>query len=265
MAETSQMDEVLTQSIEDRVAVLTLNRPDRLNALNPELMRRLPGALAELAEDDAVGCVVLTGAGAGFCSGGDVQEITKAADDHVAGVAPTKASLERRIRWLRRCVEASRLLVEMPKPAIAMINGTCAGAGLSLAAACDIRFAVSTAKFVPVFAAMGLSGDYGGSWLWSRILGSAKARQLYLLGERRNAAQALAFGLVDRLYEPADLRAETMKVAQQLANLPGSAISYIKANLNAAHTEGLAASLDRESVNMMLARHSLIELRKSKS
>jgi 2-(1,2-epoxy-1,2-dihydrophenyl)acetyl-CoA isomerase len=259
------MDEVIIHSIEDRVAVLSLNRPDRLNALNPELMRRLPGAISELAEDDSVGCIVLTGSGKGFCSGGDLQEINKAADDHVAGVAPTKATLQRRIRWLRRCVEASRLLVEMPKPAIAMINGTCAGAGLSLAAACDIRIAATTVKFVPVFAAMGLSGDYGGSWLWSRILGSAKARQLYMLGEQRDAAEALAFGLVDRLYEPADLRAETMKIAHRLAHLPGSVITYIKANLNAATTETLAASLDRESTNMMLARHALIEARKASS
>jgi 2-(1,2-epoxy-1,2-dihydrophenyl)acetyl-CoA isomerase len=260
------VEKVLLETIEGRVAVLTLNRPASLNALNPELMRRLLEAVTRLAEDDSVGCVVLTGAGRGFCSGGDLNNINKAAADRAAGAtgaAAPKAALENRTRWLRRSVEVSRILFEMPKPSIAMLNGACAGAGLSLAAACDFRLASSSAKFIAAFITSGVSGDYGGSWLWTRILGASKARQLYLIDEKRSAEQALAFGLVDQVHDDASLHGETMKLAQRLAALPPSAVAYAKANLNAALTDCFAQSLDRESLNMMLARNALNEARRS--
>lgn len=255
----------LLETQDGRVTTLTLNRPQSLNALNPSLMRRLVEAVARLAEDDKVGCVVLTGAGRGFCSGGDVRDMNKAADDRVAGAASTKTSFESRTRWLRRSVDVSRLLFEMPKPAIAMINGPCAGAGLSLAAACDFRLSAQSAKFVAAFLGNGMPGDYGGSWLWTRILGPAKARQLYLLDEKRSAEQALAFGLVDQVHPDERLREETMTLAHRLAALAPSGVGYAKANLNAALTESLAQSLDRESLNMMLARNALIEARRGSS
>ena len=256
------MDDVLIEERDGRVALLTLNRPESLNALNPPLMKRLLEGVRRVAEDDAVGCVVLTGAGRGFCAGGDMRAIAKAADEKVAGTAPPKATLENRTRWLRRNVEAARLLHEMPKPTIAMINGACAGAGMSLAAACDFRFASESARFVPAFTSHGMPGDYGGSWLWTQILGTAKARQLYLLEEPRDAAQALAFGLIDRIYEDAELRAETVALATRLAMLPPTGLAYAKDNLNAAPNEDFGRSLDRESLNMMLARNALIEARK---
>src|ERR1700751_4713295 len=124
---------------EDRVGVLTPNRPGRLNALDTVRMRRLTQSVRELADDDTVGCVVLTGAGKGFCSGGDVRAIASARDAEVKGRAPDRSNLERRVRWLQRAAEAARILHQMPKPAIAMINGACAGAGMSLIAACDFR------------------------------------------------------------------------------------------------------------------------------
>lgn len=257
------MEEVLIERVEGQVAILTLNRPDTLNALNAELMRDLPGRLQRLAEDDAVRCVVLTGAGRGFCAGGDTRSISTLADQLVKGDKGRRGSTEYRTRWLRRCVEASRWLHEMPKPTIAMVNGPCAGAGMSLAAACDFRFAAASAKFVPAFLQFGMPGDYGGSWLWSRILGTAKARQLYLLGEHRDAAAALAFGIVDRIFADDMLEAETMAVAGQLAALPAAGIAYAKANLNAAESETFVQSLDRESLNMMLARNAITESRKA--
>jgi 2-(1,2-epoxy-1,2-dihydrophenyl)acetyl-CoA isomerase len=255
-------EDVLIETREGRVAILTLNRPESLNALNPLLMRRLAEHVHAVAEDDAVGCVVLTGAGRGFCSGGDIRAISKAASDRVAGSTPSPSSTEVRTRWLRRNTEASRILHEMPKPTIAMINGACAGAGLSLAAACDFRFAADGAKFRPAFTSNGMPGDYGGSWLWTRILGPSKARQLYLIDEKRDAAAALEFGLIDRIYPEASLRDEVLALAHQLADLPGAGVAYAKANLNAALTEGFAASLDRESLAMMLARNVLVESRK---
>ncbi len=246
-----------------RVAVLTLNRPEALNALNPALMRALLKAVRDVAEDDSVGCVVLTGAGRGFCAGGDVRAIAKAADDRLKLPAPSRVTTESRTRWLRRSVEVSRLLHEMPKPTIAMINGACAGAGLSLAAACDLRYAAASAKFVPAFTANGMSGDYGGSWLWTRILGSAKARQLYLVDQKRDAEEALAFGLVDAVHGDEALSDFVLALAERVADLPASGLAYAKANLNAALTESFADSLDRESLHMMLARNALIEARKA--
>ena len=262
--------EFLELGHDGRVATVTLNRPDVLNALNPPLMRGLVDVLSKLADDDTVRCVILTGAGKGFCAGGDVRAINKAAEDRInaapegggddAGRRPN--TTEHRARWLRRSVEASRLLHEMPKPTIAMINGACAGAGLSLAAACDFRYAAASAVFRSSFLAGGLSGDYGGSWLWTRILGPSKARQLYLYDQRRDARSALDFGLVDELFADAELTREVMARAQQLAGLPGAGAVYAKANLNAALEESFSASLDRESLNMMLSRNVLFEARR---
>lgn len=260
----------LKLGLDDRVATVTLNRPDVLNALNPPLMRGLVEILRKLAEDENVRCVVLTGAGKGFCAGGDVRAINKAADDRIQADPQGGAvdgdlqprTTEQRADWLRRCAEASRLLHEMPKPTIAMINGACAGAGLSLAAACDFRYAAESAVFRPSFVVNGLSGDYGGSWLWTRILGPSKARQLYLYDQRRDARAALEFGLVDELFADADLIREVMARAQQLAGLPGAGAAYAKANLNAALEESFTESLDRESMGMMLSRNVLVEERR---
>lgn len=262
--------ELLELGHDGRVATVTLNRPDVLNALNPPLMRGLVEVLSKLADDDTVRCVILTGAGKGFCAGGDVRAITKAADDRVkeipAGAGDhadrRPATTEQRARWLRRCAEASRLLHEMPKPTIAMINGACAGAGLSLAAACDFRYAAESAVFRPSFLINGLSGDYGGSWLWTRILGPSKARQLYFYDQRRDARAALDFGLVDEIFPDAELAGAVMARAQQLAGLPGAGAAYAKINLNAALEESFSALLDRESLGMMLSRNVLVEARR---
>jgi 2-(1,2-epoxy-1,2-dihydrophenyl)acetyl-CoA isomerase len=260
---TDAVEDVLLEAIESHVGILTLNRPASHNALDVELMRRLAEGVARMAENDDVRCIVLTGAGRDFCVGGDIRAINKAAQERIQGSAPRKSTLERRARWLRKCTEASRILFEAPKISIAMINGTCAGAGLSLAAACDLRFAAASAQLVSAFVAHGVPGDYGGSWLWTRILGASKARQLYLLGERRSARDALEFGLVDRVYEDGEVRERTLQVAHQLADLAPAAVGYAKANLNAALTETLAQSLERESLHMMLGRNALIEAQKT--
>lgn len=258
------LEEVLLEERVGRVAILTLNRPDTLNALDPALMRRFLEAVSALADDDAVGCVVVTGAGRGFCSGGDMRASGAAAD--AAANASTmideddrETALEKRIAWLRRSVDATRLLHEMGKPTIAMINGACAGAGLSIAGSCDLRFGAASARFVSAFTSIGMPGDYGGSWYWTQILGAGKARQLYLLSEKMNADEALAFGLIDRMYDDDMLRTETLAVAHRLADLPLTGFHYAKENLNAASNESLAALLDRESRNMILARQALVD------
>lgn len=258
------MADTLLETRSGRIAVLTLNRPDSLNSLDAALMKLLAEAVKRAAEDDSVGCVVLTGTGRGFCSGGDTRAINKAADDRIASTVPPEATTKNRAAWLRRSAEAARLLHEMPKPTIAMINGACAGAGLSLAGACDLRFAATSATFKSAFTSNGMPGDYGGSWFWTQILGMAKARELYLLDEKRDASAALEFGLVGRVYPDDRLFDEVMAIAHQLAALPPSGLAFAKANLNAASTYDLSALLDLESDNMMLAREALIAQRKAR-
>lgn len=258
------MPDVLLQQREDHVAILTLNRPDTLNALDTELMRDLLDAVTSVAEDDDVHCVVVTGAGRGFCSGGDMRASGSAADAIARDPANEdsdnrEATIDRRSAWLRKSVEATRLLHDMRKPTIAMVNGACAGAGLSIAGACDLRFAAESSKFVSAFTPIGLSGDYGGTWYWTQILGTARARELYFLSDRYNAAEALAFGLVNRVYPDERLREATLAVAHRLASMPRGGLAYAKDNLNAAIAEELSPSLDRESRNLMLARQELIE------
>jgi 2-(1,2-epoxy-1,2-dihydrophenyl)acetyl-CoA isomerase len=262
-------EDVLIEEQEGSVAILKLNRPDSLNALDPDLMRAFLAAVTRVADDDRVSCVVITGAGRGFCSGGDRRASNQAAEAAGNAREPLEEeraeALEQRIAWLRRSAEVTRILHRMPKPTIAMINGGCAGAGLSIAGACDLRFAAKSAKFVSAFTSIGMPGDYGGSWYWTAILGTAKARELYLLSDLLSSEEALEFGLVNRLFPDETLRAETMAIAQRIAALPGTGFAYAKENLNAALQEGLAASLDRESRNMMLARQALIEARRQQN
>jgi 2-(1,2-epoxy-1,2-dihydrophenyl)acetyl-CoA isomerase len=234
-----------------------------MNALDTSLMRSLAETIRSVADDNDVSCVILTGAGRAFCAGGDTKAISKAASDRVEGKSPPKSTTEQRVRWLRRSAEASRLLHEMPKPTIAMINGACAGAGMSLAAACDLRYAAESAVFRASFTAFGMPGDYGGSWLWTQILGTAKARDLYFIDRKRSANEALDYGLVHGVFPDADIAGEVRKIAEKIASLPPTGFMYAKENLNAAVSETFAQALDRESRNMMLARNALVEARKA--
>jgi 2-(1,2-epoxy-1,2-dihydrophenyl)acetyl-CoA isomerase len=266
-------DEVL-ERLEDGVLTITLNRPDDMNALNPTLMRRLVEATQRAANDSAVGCVVLTGAGRAFCAGADVKHVVKANAAEVAAkdaAAPAadkpkrpKQTLEQKAAWIRRSEEAARLLHEMSKPAIAMINGSCAGAGLSLAGACDLRFAAESARFATAFGKFGISGDYGGSYFWTRLLGSAKARELYFLGEKFDAARALAWGVVSAVHPDGELEAKVMEVARDLASR-ASTYGYMKRNLNAAENGRLEELLDMEALNTVLSREATNAARAARS
>ena len=244
------MSEELLYRVENRVARLTLNRPERLNALTRDMMQALRERLAESAVDDAIGCVVLTGAGSAFCAGGDVRVQARVAAE---GATETP---ERRSDLLRASMEASRLLHDMPKPTIAMVNGVAAGAGLSLALACDLRIAGSSARMTTAFAKVGLSGDYGGTWFLTQLVGTAKARELYFLSDVLDATRIEALGLANRVVADEELAAETMALAERLANGPGVAIRYMKRNLNVAEHGDLAAGLDSEAYGMLRSRAS---------
>ncbi|MBV9842146.1 MAG: enoyl-CoA hydratase/isomerase family protein [Sphingomonadaceae bacterium] len=243
----------LLGAVTDGVALVTLNRPNSLNALNVSLHHALNEALHELAGNSDVRCVVLTGAGRGFCSGGDLRAINAANIGGEDGAAPRRAGMLGRVDMVREHMIASRLLHRMGKPTVAMINGPCAGAGLSLAGACDFRVAGRKAVLLAAFTGVGLSGDGGGSWFWTQILGTAKARELYLLNERFDGERALAFGLVHRLVDDERLYDETMAMARRIAELPPVAQRLAKEVLNAAEDGSFEAVLEREALAMALA------------
>lgn len=243
------MSEEFLVRVEDGVAVLTLNRPERLNALTRSMLTGLRTHLAALAEDPAIGCVVLTGAGRAFCSGGDV-----AAQAVAAG--KSEQSPEQRADSLRASMAASELLHDMPKPTIAMVNGVAAGAGMSLALACDLRIAGETARMTTAFAKVGLSGDYGGTYFLTQLVGPSKARELYLTAELLDAPRLLALGLVTRVVPDGELLAETMALAKRFAHGPRMAYRYIKRNLNVAEGGSLPDTLDSEAYGMLRCRET---------
>jgi 2-(1,2-epoxy-1,2-dihydrophenyl)acetyl-CoA isomerase len=227
---------VLTEVV-DKVGTITMNRPERRNAVNGALAGGLDAAVRAMAEDPEVKVVVLTGAApeggtGGFCSGGDTQRDTDNAGMELA-VPPDALSGD----LARHDSHASMLLHGMPKPTIAMVGGPAVGAGCSLAAACDLRFASDDAVFKAGFLPNGLAGDYGGTFLWTRIAGTAVARRLYLLNEKLTAQQALELGMVHAVLPAAELRAHTMEVAGQLARVPRDLLALVKDNLNQAEDE----------------------------
>jgi len=235
------MDEVLIEGVADGVLTLTLNRPERLNALSWEMCDRLQRALNRTAEDRSIGAIVITGAGRAFCAGGDVKAMAEA--------DPGALSYEERAADLRRRMEAARLLHEIPKPTIAAIHGPAAGAGLSLALACDLRIASTDARLTTAFAKVGLSGDFGGHYFLTRIVGTAKARELYLTAAMLTAQDALALGLVSRVVADDALQTEAHALARSLADGPRVALGYMKQNLNlAAAGASLSIVMDAEAM-----------------
>ncbi len=230
-------DPVLLTEVTDRIGTITLNRPTRRNALNGELIGALDEAVRAMAEDPDVKVVVLTGAppaGAlgGFCSGGDVKE-GAAGPGGERGV-PVEALAG---DLGRHDDHAAMRLHLMPKPTIAMVGGPAVGAGCSLAAACDLRFASEDAVFSVNFTPNGLAGDYGGSFFWTRIGGTGLARRLYLLNERIPAPQALELGMVHAVLAPTELRTHTYEVAGQLARISSRVLALVKDDLNEAEDE----------------------------
>lgn len=243
------MTQELIETFEDGVATLTMNRPEARNALTPDMQAALSEAMPRLAADPKVRCVVLTGAGAAFCAGGDVKGFAKAAG---AGDAGAEAfNLEQRAHGLRTAMEVCRWLHEMPKPTLAVIPGPAAGAGLSLALACDLRIAAEEAKLTTAFSKVGLAGDYGGSFFLSHLVGAAKARELYFTADVISGREALALGVVNKAVPAAELEAAARDYARYLAGLPTVAIGYMKKNLNAAETGTLTQVLDTEALHMV--------------
>ena len=232
--------EDLRAEIDDGVAVITMNRPDRRNAFSPAMVSALGAVLAQVETDEAVGCVVLTGAGGAFCAGGDVKAM--AAPPTGAG-QPLDARIHR--QRLNQRATSGRLW-SMPKPTIAAIGGPAAGAGLSLALACDLRYAVPGAVLTTAFARVAFAGDYGGTWFLTRLVGSSKAKELYYFSERLTAEDARRLGIVNAIFPPEDFEQEVMDRARRLAKGPSIAYRYMKENLNRAVSGELGECMDLE-------------------
>ena len=237
----------LLEKIENGIAWLTLNRPDRLNAFSPAMLQAFGDTLQRLGGNAEVGAIVVTGAGRGFCAGGDVKTMETRASQR----------FEERVEGLRRMHQLPLLLRTIPKVVIAMVNGPAVGAGLGLAMACDLRIAGRSARFGTGFAGVGYSGDFGGSWSLTRLVGTAKARELYFLGDIMDAAAAASLGLVNRVVDDEALQRETAALARRIADGPRVAYGYMKRNLFAAETEPLAAVLEMEAVHQ--ARTAMTE------
>tara|TARA_S200000501_G_scaffold93647_1_gene86984 strand:+ start:101 stop:898 length:798 start_codon:yes stop_codon:yes gene_type:complete len=236
---------VLLETVDNGIATLTMNRPEARNAMSGDMISAFLEALPRLGADSNVRCVVLTGAGGAFCAGGDVKGFASNSSGNSA--PPT---LEQRAQALRPGFEVARMLHELPKPTLAAIPGAAAGAGLSLALACDLRIALDSAKMTTAFAKVGLSGDYGMSYFLPLLVGQSKARELLFTAPLITGAEALDLGLVNRIATSDDFEGAVHACASELSQSATVAIGYMKKNLNSAATSTLGELLDREAVHM---------------
>ncbi|HXP19869.1 MAG TPA: enoyl-CoA hydratase-related protein [Streptosporangiaceae bacterium] len=236
--------EDLRAEIDGRVAVITMNRPERRNAMSAAMMTALGAVLARVETDEAVGCVVLTGAGGAFCAGGDVKGMAARPAGQNSDPGRSFDAAIHRQRLSQRAT--SGRLWSMPKPTIAAIGGPAAGAGLSLALACDLRYAVSGAVLTTAFARVGFAGDYGGTWFLTQLVGSARARELYYFSDRLSAPEAERLGIVNAVFPAEEFEREVMARARRLADGPSIAYRYMKENLNRAVTGELGECMDLE-------------------
>jgi len=235
----------LLAQLDDGVLTLTLNRPQARNAMTLAMNQALGAQLAAAEQDRDVKCIVLTGAGKGFCAGGDVKGMAARGDGTVGELTIDEAIHRQRVN---QRATAGRLF-KMPKPTLAALPGPAAGAGLSLALACDLRLMARDAVLTTAFARVGFSGDYGGTYFMTQLVGAAKARELYFLSERIGADEALRLGLVNWVCDADELAARTREIALRLAQGPTVAYRYMKENLNRALAGDVDDCLDLEATH----------------
>lgn len=235
--------EQLLCEIRDGVAIITLNRPEARNALSDELSPALRTAIRQMGEDDRVGAVLITGAGTAFCAGGDVKGMGGRSNNARSRMTQAEKIADLKLR--QRALTGA--IIDLPKPSIAALPGPAAGAGLAIALACDIRFGADTAFVATGYARVGLTGDYGISWLLTRLVGTARAREFMYTGEKIDAARCEQLGLFNHAVPAADLFDRAFGLAKQLADGPRQALSGIKANLDRAAHVGFHEALDQEA------------------
>lgn len=237
----------LLADLSDRVLTLTLNRPEARNALSPEMMFALRRLISEFGDHADVGALLLTGAGGAFSSGGDVKRMAVRKD----GEQTAEAKFQ---EMFARHSESAGAIRKLRIPTIAAIPGPAAGAGMALALSCDLRVMAEEAFFTTGYARVGLPGDYGASWLLTRIVGPGKARELMLLCPRTTAVEALSLGLANRVVKLADLQQRSREIAVGLASGPRIAYRYIKDNLDEALDIDHATAIDHEAARMLRAQ-----------
>lgn len=238
-------DELLC-SVTDHVATITLNNPAKRNAMSENIGTALRQMLIEMETDPDVRVLVLTGAGTAFCAGGDISSM---GDRLAGGGAPDEASMIKRLMEAQTAI--SLKLYEFSKPTIAALPGAAAGAGMSLALACDLRIAATSAALVPAFGMIGLSGDFGGSWYLSHLIGPGRAKEIYFTGRRVLAEEGHALGIFNHVVADDELAATTAVMAAKLAAGPPVALSYMKANHNHAIASDLRSTLQLEAEHMI--------------
>jgi enoyl-CoA hydratase/carnithine racemase len=235
----------LQVEIADGIAIMTLNRPEKLNAFTAEMLHGLVAALDECEAREDVRVAILTGAGRGFCSGGDVGGMGAAADNrpHV-----TKARIWNEIQaFPKRCAR-------FEKPLLAAVNGVATGGGMDLALACDIRLAAKSARFAETYAKIGLLPGGGGAYFLPRIVGQARALELLWTADFIDADQALAIGLVNHVYPDDTLMAETMALARRIAAMPPLSVRLIKRAVAQGLSTDMATAFDLISSHIAVAR-----------
>ncbi|OQW57993.1 MAG: enoyl-CoA hydratase [Proteobacteria bacterium SG_bin9] len=239
-------DELLC-AVRDKVAVITLNRPQARNSLSDQLSPALRRMIKHCGADDAIGAVMITGAGTAFCSGGDVKGMG-------ANSSKNNMSFDDRVADLRVREKAmTGALVGLRKPTIAALPGAAAGAGLAIALACDIRVAAESASLIAGYARVALSGDYGIAWLLTRLVGTSRARELLFFNEKIDAQRGLALGLVNKVVPDAELQTTAFEMARTLAYGPRVAFAYMKDNLDQAVSGSFIEALDQEADRLVRA------------
>ncbi len=233
-------NQTVLQDLDQGLLTITMNRPERRNALSPDMTRGLVEAARRAQDDTEVRAVLIKGAGGTFCVGGDVKSMAE-------GRAPLP--FEAKLAMLRRGMEVSRILHQMPKPVVAQLDGAAAGAGLSIALSCDLRVASQSCKITTAFAKVGFSGDYGGTYFLTQLIGSAKARELYMLSPVLTAQEAFALGMVSKVVADGEIDAAAHELAMSLAQGPSVALGYIKRNINNAESLSLEACFDGEAIH----------------
>jgi len=226
-------------SVTDKIATLVFNRPDKRNALNKEMLDASIAFLNSWSRDPSIGAVIVTGPGQAFCAGGDIS---------MMATPQTEAlTLEQRIDGLRERQELSWLLYTIPKVTLAAVNGFAIGAGLGICLSCDLRIASEKARFGTGYANVGLAGDFGATWLLAHYLGAAKAKELLMLPEIIDAAEAHRLGLVNRVVPHQQLDASARDIAHRIAHGPLISYRYMKADVNLAASADFRTVLDREA------------------
>ena len=228
--------------VSERVLTITLNNPTKLNPIADNMTFPIVERLLEAQEDPEIGAVVLTGAGRAFCAGGDISNMAG------QGTSDTPLTFEATVDHQRRRHDLPYLLHTLPKVTIAAIHGAAVGAGLGIAASCDLRLASDASKFGTAFANVGLGGDFGTTWQLARLVGEAKAKELFFLPDIFDANTALELGLINRVFPSESFHQEMRDIAVRIAQGPQVSYRWMKENVNAASLTDFRTSLNKEAV-----------------